>query len=76
MWALAFNQNQGGKLGQDESIEGQPFLEHNFKSYRLGCRCEVCRAANAKEQREYQARRKARHAQLLESVAQDANETP
>ena len=36
-----------------------------MKGYRLGCRCEHCRGANAEYQRGYQARRKANSGMLL-----------
>ena len=38
-------------------LDGVP---HGFKLYRLGCRCDDCRAANAADQRAYQLRRKER----------------
>lgn len=35
-------------------------MEHNLKAYRRknGCRCEVCKAANAQAQRDYQEKKK------------------
>lgn len=41
--------------------------EHGtLKQYRRGCRCETCRAANAKYQRDYQTARKAKLAKASE----------
>lgn len=47
--------------------------KHNMSKYKTGCRCDQCKAANAKAQREYQARKKARlhqreQAQRVDSI--------
>lgn len=34
-------------------------MEHGLlKTYRRGCRCEACKGANAKSQRDYQQKKK------------------
>lgn len=45
-------------------------VEHGQKGYRKKCRCEICRAANAAYQRDYQARRKMKASQGGASEAQ------
>jgi hypothetical protein len=44
-------------------------VDHGITSYRNGCRCDVCRASNAKAQRDYQERRAAKCAAPAEASA-------
>lgn len=45
------------ELPKGSIFEGK---EHGMALYKKGCKCEICRGANAAYQRDYQARRKAK----------------